>query len=280
MHLLLAEDDKISRELLRRIIESEAHSVTLAENGAEAWRQLSENPGKYDAVVCDICMPTLGGIELIEKLRADDDLKKTPVILCSAVSDRLTVQKAVALGVTHYVVKPYSRALMSEKLKQIKAALPVKSAQTEAGIIEAKELVCQRLGIDSDTYREMVGSIIEETTDWGWDLRASTGREAVENAFIRGRGLRGSCLSSGLKRAAKLMDVMEKILESYLTATDPAKATLPQGTIDSFLTELDNECAAIRSKLRLPKSPPKRANRGADIESPPPETQAAEEATV
>jgi CheY-like chemotaxis protein len=268
MHLLLAEDDKISRELLRRIIEGEAHSVTLAENGADAWRELSENPARFDAVVFDICMPTLGGIELIEKMRANEDLKRTPVILCSAVSDRSTVQKAVALGVTHYVVKPYSRALMSEKLRQIKAALPprpVAPSPAELGVIEAKEAVCQRLGIDSDTYREMVGSMLEETTDWAWDVRASTGRDAIEKAFIRGRGIRGSCLSIGLTRAAKLIDALEKPLESFLQAE--AGATLPQTIIDTLLTALDAEGAAIRSKLRLPKHPPRKA---APVEDPPP----------
>ncbi|HZZ59308.1 MAG TPA: response regulator [Opitutaceae bacterium] len=272
MHLLLAEDDKISRELLRRIIEAESHTVTLAEDGAEAWRLLTESPRSFDAVVFDICMPTVSGMELIEKMRARDDLKKTPVILCSAVSDRLTVQKAAALGVTHYVVKPYSRALMHEKLRQIRAMVPPRN---ETGVLEPTEVVCRRLGIDPDSYREMVGSMIEETAAWARDLRASTGHEAVEKAFIRGRGLRGSCLSIGLKRAALLIDSLEKPLESFLAAADSATAALPQPIIENLLAELDAEGQVIRSKLKLPKAAPKKKE---EIEPPPSPAEAPAEA--
>lgn len=268
MHLLLAEDDKISRELLRRIIESESHTVTLAEDGAEAWRVLVESPRSFDAVVFDICMPTVSGMELIEKMRARDDLKKTPVILCSAVSDRVTVQKAAALGVTHYIVKPYSRAVMHEKLRHIRSILP---NRIETGVVEPSEVVCRRLGIDPDSYREMVDSALEETVSWGRDLRAAQGREVVEKAFIRGRGLRGSCLSIGLNRAAQLIDGLEKPLETFLAAGDGA--TLPQDAIEKLLEELEIEGQAVRSKLKLPR----KAKKKGEIEPPPAPAEAKEE---
>lgn len=274
MHLLLAEDDKISRELLRRIIEAESHTVTLAEDGAEAWRLLTESPRSYDAVVFDICMPTVSGMELTEKMRARDDLKKTPIILCSAVSDRLTVQKAIALGVTHYVIKPYSRALMHEKLRQIRAMLPPRD---EVGVHEPIEVVCRRLGIDADSFREIVTSTLDEINAWAADLRTASGAEAVEKCFIRGRGLRGSCLTIGLKRAAQMMDGVEKPLQASLAASDPATATLPKEAIEQQLAELEAEGLAVRAKLRLPKAP-KRSDKKEEIEPVPADPAPAAEA--
>ena len=160
MHLLIAEDDKISRDLLRRIVESEGHTVVLAPDGEAAWRRLNAGEEPFDAAILDIFMPEASGLDVLGRMRASEEFKHIPVILCSAVSDRATVQRAATLAVTHYVIKPYSRAVMLEKLRRIRESI------TGVPELESVEIVCQRLGIDPETHREMLDSVIEDGASW------------------------------------------------------------------------------------------------------------------
>jgi len=62
-------------------------------------------------------MPSVDGLKLIERIRATEQLKRLPVILCTGINDRETVTHAVRLGVTQYVVKPYNPDIMREKIR-------------------------------------------------------------------------------------------------------------------------------------------------------------------
>ncbi|MGH7997442.1 MAG: response regulator [Opitutaceae bacterium] len=241
MHLLLAEDDKISRDLLRRIIESESHKVTLAHDGEEAWAQLLKVGPDLDACILDICMPQMSGLDLVQRMRANDALKRLPVMLCTAVHDRATVQRAAALGVAHYVLKPYSRSGMLEKLRQIRAA----KQDDSCGAIEEPALVCRRLGIDSGFHREMVSTVLEEALGFLRELHAD--QPDFSKLFIRARGLNGSCLTFGLRRAAQKLAQIEGLLQS-LSASPENAATARTGLL-APIDELDRDLAQIREWL-------------------------------
>lgn len=241
MHLLLAEDDKISRDLLRRIIESEAHTVTLANDGDEAWALLQKMGKSFDACVFDICMPQISGLELVERMRADDGLKRLPVIICTAVHDRATVQRAGALGVGHYVLKPYSRTVMLEKLRQIRAA----RQDDDATPMEAASAVCSRLGIDADFHREMIGTVLEEANGFARDLRAGGGE--YPKLFIRARGLSGSCLTFGLKSAAGRLDQIETVLQVLIGAKEAG--TTARDRLHALVNEFEADLGLVRDWL-------------------------------
>lgn len=244
MHLLLAEDDKVSRDLLRRIIESEGHTVTLSTDGDEAWKQLTAPDTSFDACVFDICMPAVSGLDVVERMRGHDTLKRTPVVMCSAVADRPTVQRAVALGITHFVVKPYSRAVMLDKLRQIRGQL------ADAFSLEPSDAVCKRLGIDADLHREMVGSVVEEATDWARQLRSAAARTEFEKLFIRGRGIKGSCLSIGVRGAAQKLDPVATLLQHFLEAPEVPPHPFPREQMEGMLVELEREVHNVRQRLK------------------------------
>lgn len=242
MHVLLAEDDNISRDFLCHIIESGSHKITPAPDGTEAWKQLTESGNSFDACIFDICMPKLSGIQLVERMRAQESLKRIPVILCTAVHDRATVQQAAALGVAHYIIKPYSRAVMLEKLRQISAAA---KQQEDVDPLESPEAVCKRLGIDMEFHREMLGNALREGEGFSADLHSTA--PDLENLFMRARGLKGSCLTFGIKAAAKRLDQIETLLQKATTAPEsvPDCATRLQSLGD----ELDRDITALRNWL-------------------------------
>lgn len=101
--IVIADDHGIVREGLRRLLESEADFTVVGEaaDGREVLEQVSSL--RPDVVVLDITMPRLGGLETLERLRAEHP--GTKVILLSVHGDSPFIQSAIALGADGYVLK-------------------------------------------------------------------------------------------------------------------------------------------------------------------------------
>jgi CheY-like chemotaxis protein len=81
--ILVVEDDKDTRELLREILESESYRVTLASSGEVALQQLAEGM-QPDLVILDLVMPVMGGWELLRLVRQQPAFAAVPVLVMSA----------------------------------------------------------------------------------------------------------------------------------------------------------------------------------------------------
>ena len=124
MHILAAEDDPTSREIIRRIITSEKRfTVVMANDGLEAWNLLSESGSHFDACFFDVMMPGLSAFDLLDRMRAHPKFMRTPVILCTAAHDLPTVQLAKNHSVFGYLVKPCDRVAALEKLHRMERVL-------------------------------------------------------------------------------------------------------------------------------------------------------------
>ncbi len=101
--IVVADDHGIVREGLRRLLEAEPDLKVCgeAEDGREVLQQVAS--AKPDVVVLDITMPRLGGLETLERIRAEHE--STKVVLLSVHSDPPFIQSAIALGADGYVLK-------------------------------------------------------------------------------------------------------------------------------------------------------------------------------
>jgi two-component system chemotaxis response regulator CheY len=114
-------------------------SLSSYRDGAEAWTDLQRQPRPV-LVCCDIRMPTMSGLDLLERIRADDRLKDTPVILITGQRDQATIDAAMHRRASGFFVKPFEpedaesniRAVIDAHLKHI---------------AEKPEAVMRRLGI-------------------------------------------------------------------------------------------------------------------------------------
>ncbi|KAF2017586.1 hypothetical protein BU24DRAFT_153645 [Aaosphaeria arxii CBS 175.79] len=106
-NILLAEDNAVNQKLAVRILEKYHHTVTVANNGLEAYEQIQKK--RYDVVLMDVQMPVMGGFEATAKIREwerDQCLPSTPVIALTAhamVGDR---EKCLAAQMDDYLSKP------------------------------------------------------------------------------------------------------------------------------------------------------------------------------
>jgi CheY-like chemotaxis protein len=93
-------------------------SVLLASSGLEALRVLSQ-PQAVHAIVTDLNMPRMDGFEMIRRIRADQAISGTPIIVVSGDTDPSTPDRVAELGVAAFFPKPYSPAQVRRKLEQI-----------------------------------------------------------------------------------------------------------------------------------------------------------------
>jgi CheY-like chemotaxis protein len=120
MHILIAEDDAPSREILARICrKSGEHQVALAVDGQAAWALLDDPKRWFDVVFLDVQMPEWGGLDVLRRMRESTLHRSVEIIMCTASNDRATITAAIGLGAKHYIVKPCTEAGVTEKLKLI-----------------------------------------------------------------------------------------------------------------------------------------------------------------
>jgi len=116
MHILIAEDDMLSRKLLKTNLEDMGHTVDAAENGLDAWEMFDRSP--YRVVVSDWLMPELSGLELCEKIRARQETDYTYFVLLTAnVSEESSYYEAMERGVDDFLSKPLDRSELTIRLQ-------------------------------------------------------------------------------------------------------------------------------------------------------------------
>ncbi|HEX9140898.1 MAG TPA: response regulator [Gaiellaceae bacterium] len=104
--VLIADDDEDILALVRATIERSGHEVVAVGDGAAALSAMAER--RPDLAVLDIAMPELDGLEVLRRLRADDETRDLPVILLTAQAQAADVERGFATGASAYVRKPFS----------------------------------------------------------------------------------------------------------------------------------------------------------------------------
>jgi two-component system response regulator MprA len=131
--ILVVDDERAVRDSLRRALELQGYQVDLAADGAEALAQLESN-GLPDAVVLDILMPGLDGLEVCRRIREQGS--EVPVLMLTArdaVGDRVAGLDA---GADDYLVKPFA---LEELLARIRALLR-RTTPTADGVLRFADI--------------------------------------------------------------------------------------------------------------------------------------------
>jgi two-component system chemotaxis response regulator CheY len=118
MEVLIVDDASAMRRILRGLLnELGFKKLREAANGQLALEEL--NKKKADVVVSDWNMPVMTGMDLLKAIRADDELKATPVLMVTAEAQQENIVQAVQAGVNNYIAKPFSAQALQKKLNKI-----------------------------------------------------------------------------------------------------------------------------------------------------------------
>ena len=118
LNFLVVDDFSTMRRIVRNLLKELGYNnIEEAEDGAEALTKLKA--GQFDFVVSDWNMPNLDGLEMLKQMRADDNLKSLPVLMVTAEAKKENIIAAAQAGANGYVVKPFSAAILEDKLNTI-----------------------------------------------------------------------------------------------------------------------------------------------------------------
>jgi len=115
MKILVAEDDRDSRELLTWILQKLGYQVVAAENGKEAWEVFRR--GRFRLVISDVLMPELDGLELCRRIRNHQQSKYTYVIIITALIGKKDYLEGMEAGADDFVTKPFDPDELKARLR-------------------------------------------------------------------------------------------------------------------------------------------------------------------
>jgi len=120
INVLIVDDMAAMRKILRTLLSQLGFkNVDEAEDGKQALDKLRQDPNKYDLVITDWNMPNITGIELVQAIRNDENLKHLPVLMVTAEAKKENVLMAIKAGVNNYIVKPFTAETLKEKIEAI-----------------------------------------------------------------------------------------------------------------------------------------------------------------
>ena len=124
MKFLVVDDFATMRRIVRNLLKESGYgNVDEAEDGSMALQMLKQ--GKYDFVISDINMPNMNGFEMLRQIRALPSLKELPVLMVTAEAKTEDIINGSQIGASGYLVKPFTKATLEEKLVKIISKLQV-----------------------------------------------------------------------------------------------------------------------------------------------------------
>ena len=118
LRFLIVDDFSTMRRIVRNLLKESGFSdADEAEDGVVALHKLRNS--KFDFVVTDINMPNMNGFQLLAEVKSDEKLKHLPVLMVTAEARKEDIVAAVQAGAAGYIVKPFTKATLEEKVNLI-----------------------------------------------------------------------------------------------------------------------------------------------------------------
>ena len=183
MRILIAEDDPVSNRYLEAALRKWGYQVTVAKDGAEAWRVLDEDKAPPMAIL-DWMMPEMDGLEVCRKIRDTPPLARMYVILLTARTGHGNAVAGLEAGADDYVTKPFdrkelrARVHVGARVAQLQASLAERIHQLEVALANVKQLqgllpicaYCKKIRDDRNYWRQVESYLTEHS-----DLQFSHG---------------------------------------------------------------------------------------------------------
>ncbi|WP_206928843.1 histidine kinase N-terminal 7TM domain-containing protein [Roseococcus thiosulfatophilus] len=244
--LLLVEDNVINQQVARELLEAEGALVTVAGHGGIAVQLLTEMPGRFEAVLMDLQMPEMDGLEATALIRGRLGLRQLPIIAITANAMRSDRDACLAAGMNAHVGKPFDLETLVQTLLSCWGAAPAAMPPGEPVALDAPLLdipaAIARLGDNPDLFAETLREALPMMEATPAEVAAQWQAGAHADARRTAHTLKGL---AGMVGAPLLAEAAAR-LEAQLKARpedDPAEA------LDELRSELAPSLAALRAWL-------------------------------
>lgn len=130
--VLVAEDDAMFRRILQSWLENWGYRVTLAEDGAKAWKILQQQDEPPQLLILDWMMPAINGLELCRKVRDRNQIPYQYILLATAKGAKQDLVRGLESGADDYLTKPFERGELQARLRACNRILTLQDHQNRA----------------------------------------------------------------------------------------------------------------------------------------------------
>ena len=115
--VMVVDDSRTIRIILTKMLTELGFEVCPAGDGKEALEVVGREQGSFSAIMADWNMPEMNGLELVKHLRSDPRLSAVPIMMITTETETRQVMAALEAGANEYVMKPFSRDIIADKLR-------------------------------------------------------------------------------------------------------------------------------------------------------------------
>jgi two-component system, OmpR family, sensor histidine kinase TorS len=212
--ILVVEDDEVSRTVAACFLETMGHKVSVACDGAQAIEAVEQ--GDFDAVLMDISLPRMSGIEATRRIRGLAEVRKSqvPIIAMSAHVFRTEIDEHLEAGMDAFIGKPISPAGLERVLAQALLGEAAGEQTNDAEPAEQPWVDCRALiedlqALGPERMQKLVDLFLESTPQRMTAIADAVGQGHLEALGIAAHGLKSAATSLGLMRLADRLEAME-----------------------------------------------------------------------
>ena len=115
-NVLSVDDSGVMRRIIGRTVDVLGYGFLQAGNGVEALEVLGQHHADIALVILDVNMPEMDGFELLDRIKADPQLQKIPVMMLTTESERGKIIQAIRAGAVNYICKPFTPEDLAVKI--------------------------------------------------------------------------------------------------------------------------------------------------------------------
>jgi len=187
--VLVVEDNEFSRLLLRDILVSLGHQVTVSDNGLKALQILEQQ--RFDLILLDIRMPGIDGVELTRRLRDDEqqqDVRAVPIIAITADADTATRDACLAVGINRVLAKPIASETLAKTIADL-CGIGMPLTVSKEPLLNARTLA--GLGTDPERYRQYRAMLTQDIRENLQRLQSACSHDDQEELVRSAHTLKG-----------------------------------------------------------------------------------------
>jgi two-component system sensor histidine kinase/response regulator len=193
---LIAEDNPVNRQLVVKLLEKQGHKVTVANNGREALEKFEmAGPGEFHAVLMDIQMPQMDGMEATAEIRRLEEKAGThiPIVAMTAHAMKGDRERCLAAGMDGYVSKPISLPKLMAEIERVLSAQPVTKMEPAINLDEFRA----RLDGNDELMGELAQLFLDDAPRQITEIRNAQTKGDVARLENAAHALKGSASTLG-----------------------------------------------------------------------------------
>ncbi|SAL24844.1 multi-sensor hybrid histidine kinase [Caballeronia arvi] len=232
--LLVVEDNALNRQVAEGVLRAEGANVTLAESGREGVDRVVAADDSFDAVLMDVQMPDLDGLEATRLIRADGRFAALPIIAMTANASGADRDACLQAGMNDHVGKPIDVERLVAVLRAQVERAPIEAQALNmdiALIIEPRESIVARFGGNIDLIRSAASGFGAQGRKHMNRLVETLAAQDAQGAASALHAIKGSAGTVGAAGLAELASALErKLLDNGddAHALDATRAQLPR----------------------------------------------------